>query len=191
MKPDDDDFFSVLHPGFRRIKSKPERNRDGKAAQGPGDKSPYQDYHEKIEQRINFFRSSQYSLRGSGDTNLWKLFMEQGMRLSARGGSMAVVVPSGIVTHEGAKPLREKLFEGHIRGIFEFENRKGIFPDVDGRMRFALLIWDKDEPVSVFPAAFYLRCTVPGSKAEQDKFLRCHEGGRISPGNPLHSGGSK
>ena len=69
-------------------------------------------------------------MRGSGDTNLWKLFMEQGMRLLAEGGSLAVVVPSGIVTDEGAKPLREKLFEGRIRGIFEFENRRGIFPDV-------------------------------------------------------------
>jgi hypothetical protein len=99
--------------------------------------------------------------------------MEQGMRLLAGGGSLAVVVPSGIVTDEGAKPLREKLFEGRIRGIFEFENNRGIFPDVHRSYKFALLIWDKDEPVSVFPAAFYLHDmeSLVG-KAEQDKFLQ-------------------
>ena len=174
VKPDDDDFFSVLHPGFRRIKSKPEKRIVmERLLKDQETKAAYLDYHEKIEQRINFFRSSEYSLRGSGDTNLWKLFMEQGMRILARGGSLAVVVPSGIVTDEGAKPLREKLFEGRIRGIFEFENNRGIFPDVHRSYKFALLIWDKDEPVSVFPAAFYLHDVESlEGKAEQDKFLQ-------------------
>ncbi|MCX6677696.1 MAG: hypothetical protein NTU95_07095 [Methanothrix sp.] len=173
VKPDDDDFFSVLHPGFRRIKSKPEKRIVmERLLKDPETKAAYLDYREKIEQRINFYRSSEYSLRGSGDTNLWKLFMEQSMRLLAKGGSLAVVVPSGIVTDEGAKPLREKLFEGRIRGIFEFENNRGIFPDVHRSYKFALLIWDKDEPVSVFPAAFYLHDVQSlEGKAEQDKFL--------------------
>jgi hypothetical protein len=149
VKPDDDDFFSDLHPGFRRIKSKPEkRTVMERLLKDPATKVAYQDYREKIEQRINFYRSSEYSLRGSGDTNLWKLFMEQGMRLLAEGGSLAVVVPSGIITDEGAKPLREKLFEGRIRGILEFENRKGIFPDVDGRMKFALIGHRLSPPLS-------------------------------------------
>ncbi len=174
VKPEDDEFFSGLHPGFRGIKSKPEKKKVmDKLLSDLAIKAAYQDYREKIQQRINFYRSAQYSLRGSGDTNLWKLFMEQGMRLLAGGGSLAVVVPSGIVTDEGAKPLRERLFEGRIRGIFEFENRRGIFPDVDGRMKFALLIWDKDEPVSAFPAAFYLQDVLSlEGRAEQDKFLQ-------------------
>jgi hypothetical protein len=174
VKPEDDDFFSVLFPGFRRIKSKPEkRTVMEKLLKDPVVNDAYQDYLEKIKQRINFFRSSQYSLRGSGDTNLWKLFMEQGMRLLAGGGSLAVVVPSGIVTDEGAKPLREKLFEGRIRGILEFENKRGIFPDVHRSYKYALLIWDKDEPVSAFPAAFYLQDVQSlEGKAEQDKFLQ-------------------
>jgi hypothetical protein len=83
-----------------------------------------------------------------------------------------VVVTSGIVTDEGAKPLREKLFEGKIRGIFEFENKRGIFPDVHRSYKFALLIWDKDEPVQAFPAAFYLQDALSlEGKTEQDKFL--------------------
>ncbi|OPY50939.1 MAG: hypothetical protein A4E48_01693 [Methanosaeta sp. PtaU1.Bin060] len=173
VKPEDDDFFSNLSPGFRRIKSKPEKRKVmEKLLLDPAAKAAYLDYRKKIEQRINFYRSSEYSLRGSGDTNLWKLFMERGMRLLAKGGTLSVVVPSGIITDEGGKPLREKLFEGKIRGIFEFENKRGIFPDVHRSYKFALLFWDKDEPVPVFPAAFYLQdVRALEGKAEQEKFL--------------------
>lgn len=173
VKPEDDDFFSGRYPGFRRIKSKPEKIKVmERLLEEPATSDAYSDYREKIQQRINFYRSAEYTLRGSGDTNLWKLFMERGMRLLSGGGSMAVVVPSGIVTDEGAKPLRERLFEGQIRGLFEFENKQGIFPDVHRSYKYALLIWDKDQPVSAFPAAFYLWDVLAlESKAEQDKFL--------------------
>ena len=173
VKPEDDDFFSGLHPGFRGIKSKPEKRKVmERLLADQATNAAYQDYREKIQQRVNFYRSAEYSLRGSGDTNLWKLFMERGMRLLAGGGSLAVVVPSGIVTDEGAKPLREKLFEGRIRGLFEFENKLGIFPDVHRSYKYALLIWDKDEPVPAFPAAFYLHDVLAlEGKAEADKFL--------------------
>ena len=94
------------------------------------------------------------------------------MKLLAGGGSMAVVVPSGIVTDEGAKPLREKLFEGRIRGLFEFENKQGIFPDVHRSYKYVLLVWDKDQPVQAFPTAFYLQeVQALEGKAEADKFL--------------------
>jgi len=173
VKPEDDDFFSDISPGFRRIKSKPEKKKVmEKLLKDPAIKAAYQDYRERIEQRLKFYRSPEYTLRGSGDTNLWKLFMERGMRLLAEGGTLSVVVPSGIVTDEGAKPLREKLFEGKIRGIFEFENKRGIFPDVHRSYKFALLFWDQDDPVPAFPAAFYLQDVESlEGKAEKDKFL--------------------
>jgi len=173
VKPEDDDFFSGLYPGFRRIKSKPEKRKEmEKLLADPETSEAYSDYREKIQQRINFYRSAEYTLRGSGDTNLWKLFMERGMRLLAGGGILAVVVPSSIVTDEGAKPLREKLFDGRIRGLFEFENKLGIFPDVHRSYKYALLIWDKDQPVSAFSAAFYLwQVQALEGKGEQDKFL--------------------
>ena len=173
VKPEDDDFFSGIESGFRRIRSKPEKQKVmDRLLKDPEIKAAYSDYREEIEQRLSFYKSPEYTLRGSGDTNLWKLFMERGMRLLAEGGTLSIVVPSGIITDEGAKPLREKLFLGKIRGIFEFENKRGIFPDVDGGMKFSLLVWDRAEPVPSFPAAFYLQdIEALEGKAEQDKFL--------------------
>jgi hypothetical protein len=173
VMPEDDDFFSLYQPGFRRMKSKPEKRKVmERLLKDQAIENAYAQYRSAIESRIKFYKSLEYKLRGSGHTNLWKLFMERGMRLLAKGGTLSVVVPSGIVTDEGAKPLREKLFEGKIRGIFEFENKRGIFPDVHRSYKFALLFWDKDEPVPAFSAAFYLQdMEALEGKTEQDKFL--------------------
>lgn len=174
VKPEDDDFFSPYYPRLRRITSKPEKKKvidsllkDSQVTQA------YQEYRRNIEQKVSFYKQSgEFVRRGSGDTNLWKLFLERALKLLSEGGSLAVVVPSGIVTDEGAKQLREALFEGKTRAMFEFENKKGIFPDIDARMKFAVLVWDKAEPVPAFPAAFYLHgVEALDGKVEHDKFV--------------------
>jgi len=76
------------------------------------------------------------------------------------------------VTDEGGKQLREALFEGRIRGMFEFENKNGIFPDIHRSYKFVLLVVDKATPTDSFPAAFYLHQTEAlEGKTEQEKFV--------------------
>jgi hypothetical protein len=174
VKPEDDDFFSLYYPRFRRIRSKPEKRKVMKKILN--DKSvsdAYSEYRKGIEDRVRFFKNSgEYVRRGSGDTNYWKLFLERAMNLAVDGGSFALVIPSGIVTDEGAKQLREALFQNRIRTLFEFENKYGVFPDVDRRFKFVLLIVDKTTPTKNFPAAFYLHevDALEGNK-EQEKFV--------------------
>jgi Alw26I/Eco31I/Esp3I family type II restriction m6 adenine DNA methyltransferase len=174
VKPEDDDFFSVYYPKFRRIKSKPEKQKimktilkDAKIAQA------YEEYRKKIEDKVNFFKQSkEYVLRGSGDTNLWKLFLERALKLASEKGSFSIVIPSGIVTDEGGKQLREALFRGRIRLLYEFENKNGIFPDVHRSYKFALLVADKAQPAKSFPAAFYLHeVEALEGKTEKQKFV--------------------
>ncbi|MCW4003627.1 MAG: hypothetical protein NWE95_06930 [Candidatus Bathyarchaeota archaeon] len=174
VKPEDDDFFSVYYPKFRRIKSKPEKQKimkiilkDAKIAQA------YEDYRKKIEDKVNFFKQSkEYVLRGSGDTNLWKLFLERALKLASENGSFSIVIPSGIVTDEGGKQLREALFKGRIRLLYEFENKNGIFPDVHRSYKFVLLVADKAQPAKSFPAAFYLHeVEALEGKTEKQKFV--------------------
>lgn len=174
VKPDDDDFFSVYYPRFRRIGSKPEKRKVMESLlKNPQIAREYQEYKQGIEQKVRFFKQSgEYVRRGSGDTNLWKLFLERSLKLLSDKGSLATVIPSGIVTDEGGKQLREALFEGKIRAMFEFENKRGIFSDIDRRYKFALLVWDKAAPTPAFPAAFYLHdLEALDGKAEHDKFV--------------------
>jgi hypothetical protein len=174
VKPEDDDFFSVHNPRFRRIKSKPEKQKIMKTLlkQKPIAES-YEAYRNRIQDKVRFFKESgEYVRRGTGDTNLWKLFLERALTLASVGGSFALVIPSGIVTDEGGKQLREALFEGRIRILYEFENKNGIFPDVHRSYKFVLLVADKAEPTDSFPAAFYLHdAEALNGKTEQDKFV--------------------
>jgi hypothetical protein len=76
------------------------------------------------------------------------------------------------VTAEGGKELRQALFECRIRAMFEFENKKGIFPDIDSRTKFVLLVADNERSTPTFPAAFYLHDSAAlQGKCEQGKFI--------------------
>jgi hypothetical protein len=174
VKPEDDDFFSLYYPRFRRIRSKPEKRKVMKELlRDKAISDAYDEYRKSIEDKVRFFKDSgEYVRRGTGDTNCWKLFLERALNLAGDGGSFALVIPSGIVTDEGGKQLREALFENRIRTMFEFENKNGIFPDVDRRYKFVLLVVDKTTPTESFPAAFYLHeIEAFEGKTEQEKFV--------------------
>jgi hypothetical protein len=49
--------------------------------------------------------------QGSGDLNLYKLFCEQSFHLTREGGSIALIVPSGLYSDSGARELRRLLLE--------------------------------------------------------------------------------
>ncbi|MGB9959856.1 MAG: Eco57I restriction-modification methylase domain-containing protein [Candidatus Bathyarchaeales archaeon] len=174
VKPEDDDFFSVYYPRFRRIRSKPEKRKVMKELlRDKAVSEAYEEYRKSIEDKVRFFKESgEYVRRGSGDTNYWKLFLERALNLAGDGGSFALVIPSGIVTDEGGKQLREALFKGRIRAMYEFENKNGIFPDVHRSYKFVLLVADKAESTDKFPAAFYLHdIEALEGKVEQEKFV--------------------
>jgi len=174
VKPEDDDFFSVYYPRFRRIRSNPEKKKVmNELLKDKAISEAYREYRKSIEDKVRFFKESgEYVRRGSGDTNYWKLFLERALNLADEGGSFALVIPSGIVTDEGGKQLREALFEGRIRTMYEFENKNGIFADVHRSYKFVLLVADKAAPSDSFQAAFYLhKIEALEGKVEREKFL--------------------
>jgi len=173
VMPEDDDFFSVYYPRFRRIKKKSEKLKiKKKLLQESEIKTSYQEYCTNIRQRLAFFKNSeQFVRRGSGHTNLWKLFLERALNLARKDGSFALVLDSAFVTNEGAKELREAVFDKRIRVLYEFENKKKIF-EIDSRNKFVLLVVDNAPSTGVFPAAFYLHdVEALNGKTEQEKFI--------------------
>jgi type I restriction-modification system DNA methylase subunit len=175
VKPEDDDFFSGYLPKFRRLKSKPEKEREKqKLLKEKAIATEFQDYVERIEDRVKFYKlSEQYVKRGGGDTDLWKLFLERSFSLLASEGTLSLVLPSGIVTNEGAKELRKELLERKIQCLYEFENKNGIFADVHRSYKFALVICTNTPSAAGFPAAFYLHDVAAlDGKIEQSKFVK-------------------
>jgi hypothetical protein len=171
---EDDDFFSIYYPRFRRIARKTEKRKAiRELLKNTTIKNRYHQNKNVIDKKLMFYKSKEYMKRGRGDINLWKLFLERSMKLLSEGGNLSLVLPSSIVTHAGAKGLREALFKGRIRTLYEFENKRGIFPDVHRSIKFVLLVWDNIKPEVELPAAFYLHSidAIYG-KTEQEKFLK-------------------
>ena len=80
-----------------------------------------------------------YRLQGGGHANLYQLFAERMLALTAPGGRTGMVMPAGLLTDIGCADLRRHLFEAcRVDAIVSLDNRDGLFPIHRG-VRFALL----------------------------------------------------
>jgi hypothetical protein len=78
--------------------------------------------------------------QGASDLNLYKLFVEQMVRLLRTDGRLGVILPASIYNDSGSAPLRRLLLtQCDLQWLFSFENRAKIFP-IDSRFRFCCLI---------------------------------------------------
>ena len=80
-----------------------------------------------------------YTLQGSGHANLYQLFAERMLQLTAPGGRTGMLMPSGLLTDHGCAVLRRYLFERcDVDAVLGFDNREALFPIHRG-LRFSLL----------------------------------------------------
>ena len=90
--------------------------------------------------------SGHYPLLGGGDINLYSLFVERAMGLVKPDGIVGLLTPSGIYADKtAAKFFRSVSTGGRVGGLFDFENRKIFFPDIDSRFKFCALIFGGEE----------------------------------------------
>lgn len=84
--------------------------------------------------------SGRYPLTGQGDINTYMLFTELARTLVAPRGRIGFLVPSGIATDHTSKAFFAALNQsGSLIGLYDFENRKRVFADVDGRFKFCMM----------------------------------------------------
>ncbi len=99
-----------------------------------------------------------YPLLSGGDVNLYKLFVERAQALIHSRGAVGLLCPSGIAADKGAAEFFLSISStGRLSALFDFENRKGLFPDVDSRFKFCALIFGGEQRiVQTIRCAFYL-----------------------------------
>jgi hypothetical protein len=86
--------------------------------------------------------SGDFPLLGGGDINLYSLFVERSMRLVAPQGVVALLTPSGIAGDKGAADFfRQITSTARLAALYDFENRKFFFPDIDTRFKFSCLVF--------------------------------------------------
>ena len=99
-----------------------------------------------------------YPLLSAGDTNLYSLFVERAQSLIHSRGVVGLLTPSGIAADKGAAEFfRSISTTGRLFALFDFENRRRFFPDVDSRFKFCALIFGGEQrTVPTARCAFYL-----------------------------------
>jgi hypothetical protein len=128
--------------------------------------------HEEYYERHKEFFGKAFKKQGTGDWNLFKLFIERDLTLVRPGGQFSLLVPSSIQTDEGCADLRRWFMtENRLDELTSFENRgytviengrgktKQIFPDVDSRFKFGFFKVVKGATTPkdhAFDARFYL-----------------------------------
>lgn len=104
-------------------------------------------------------RSGRVPLTGQGNLNTYSVFAETDRILLGPKGRAGVITPTGIATDVRTQHFFKDLVQsGSIAKIYDFENRAGLFPAVDSRMKFCILSLtgrSLREPMAQF--AFFLQ----------------------------------
>lgn len=95
----------------------------------------------KAEGESHFVRDSlRYPLCGRGDVNTYAIFAENMRLVLGQTGRVGCIVPSGIATDDTTKLFFQDIMDTQtLVSLYDFENREGLFPAVDSRMKFCLL----------------------------------------------------
>jgi hypothetical protein len=101
--------------------------------------------------------SGRYPLCGRGRINTYAVFAETCRGLLNPRGRAGLVLPSGIATDDTTKFFfQDVMRQGSLASLYDFENRKKIFPAIDSRMKFCL---------------FTLRGTEDGARDKATQFV--------------------
>ena len=114
------------------------------------------------------FADPQHPFRhqGSADLNLYKLFLETVHALAREGGSIGLLVPSGLYSDNGTRDLRTLFLEScRWEWLFGIENRAKIFP-IDSRAKFNPVIIEKGGSTEAIRTAFMRRALEDWERAE-------------------------
>lgn len=137
----DDDFFPQYKSDYRSlIASKKKEIQDNLLA-----KDYIKQNYEKQKAYINnlseYYKKVYPLNKGSGDGNLFRLFIEKNLSLLKQDGNLAYVLPSALMFEDGSLTLRKEILENKtLEYFYSFENRQAIFADVDSRYKFALML---------------------------------------------------
>ena len=103
--------------------------------------------------------SNMYPLLGRGDINLYSLFIERAESLIKPQGMVGILAPAGIYADQTSARFFRKLSKnGRIRVLYDFENRKIFFKEVDTRFKFCVFAFGGPlRRFNVARCAFFLR----------------------------------
>ena len=160
VKPEQVEWFAVRRREIAETPRAADRKRLVAALERAGD--PLADDWTAARTRTETMalvarKSGDYPLLSGGEVNLYALFVERAMALVKPGGTVGLLVPSGIASDKTAARFFEAVAtEGRLKAFYDFENRRGLFPDVDSRFKFCVLVASPRRAWETAEYAFFL-----------------------------------
>jgi hypothetical protein len=139
-RPNSQEFFTKTSPDFRKLTKQEAviHSQQLLAEQSPvrtewqKEQQDYQKKAQHIREQIaeeSFKTRPLFAAQGESDLNIYKLFLDLGFALLKDDGSMAMIVPSGILADKGAFALRRMfLTKGRLHTVETFVNSDRTFP---------------------------------------------------------------
>jgi hypothetical protein len=154
VKLSEKEFFATRAPDVANARNAAERRqkieRLAHAPEGSVERRLYDAYEQALRSSEGtgawLHAASRFDLTGRGDVNLYAVFAETMLRLASDRGRSGLIVPTGIATDDSTKAFFGAIStEGRLVSLYDFENREGLFPAVDSRMKFCLLTLGRAE----------------------------------------------
>lgn len=143
IKIQEKEFFETRRPDIAAARRTSDRRQmiSRLAEEDPALFEEFQDILRQVDGQSSFVRASgRYPLCGRGDINTYALFAEVGWSLVGTSGRLGCILPSGIATDYTTRLFFNAMVEAEaIASVYDFENRKGLFPAVGGNVRFSLI----------------------------------------------------
>jgi hypothetical protein len=146
---EDKKYFSTVEPSIADMAGQARRIRILEwEKENPEEGERYRAARRRVKGTFGFAGSSGVyprcarGLTAPGVTMLQtdQLFAERFAEITAPAGRVGCIIPSAIAVSAGAQFLFGDLTQrGAVASLYDFENRKGLFPSVDSRMKFCLL----------------------------------------------------
>lgn len=145
LKLQEREYFSLSAPQIAGAVSAAKRREMIAALEkhNPEVHARYLDSKGKAERALAYARQSdRYPLTGKGDINTYMLFVELARSIVGATGMVGLLLPSGIATDDTTKAFFAELMNSQaLKLLYDFENKRGWFPDVDRRFKFSTLVF--------------------------------------------------
>jgi hypothetical protein len=146
MKLQEREFFDAIAPPIASATNAAKRRQliEGLKTTNPKLYKKYVDAKAAADDSLSYIRScSRYPLTGKGDINTYALFAELAHSIVSPKGRVGLLVPTGIATDKTNEDFFAELVNSHtLSGLYDFENKAPVFPDVHRSMKFSVLLFD-------------------------------------------------
>jgi hypothetical protein len=144
IKLEDKQFFADKAPAIAQAENAAKRKRMITALEkeNPALFQAYEEALADAEAVSAFLRhSGRFPLTARGDINTYPLFAELGRSLLRGAGRLGLILPTGIATDDSNKHFFATVVDKRqLAALLDFENREGLFPAIDSRMKFSVFI---------------------------------------------------